>query len=161
MKKRTSIILVLVSLVVMSVSYYLLRFVVANRTFEMYALATLFTLMALLLFYIAYKELLRRLGKGMPVKEDYAVLYGLESKTVTGEVEFYFTTEKPRTIAFMLLNRELQQLELLEEREFDSGGHIIRYNTVKLPNGIYFYCIQSDNQKTMKRMVVQHDNLTA
>lgn len=161
MKKRTSIILVLVSLVVMSVSYYLLRFVVANRTIEMYLLATLFTLMALLLFYISYKELLRRLGKGTPPKEDYAVLYGLESKTVSGEVEFYFTTEHPRNFAFVLLDSQLQQMEVLSERDFETGGHIIRYNTNKLTNGIYFYCLQSANQKTMKRMVVQHDNLTA
>lgn len=161
MKKKRNIILVLVSLVVMSVSYYLLRFVVADRTFESYALATLFTLMAIMLFYISYKELLRRLGKGIPVKEDYAVLYGLERKTVSGEVEFYFTTEQPRHMVFLLLDRELKQLEVLSEREFETGGHIIRYNTNELANGIYFYCIQSDNQKTMKRMVVQHDNLTA
>lgn len=161
MKKRRNIILVLISLVVMSVSYYLFRFVVPDRTVESYALATLFTLMAIMLFYIAYKELLRRLGKGMPVKEDYAVLYGLEQKTVSGEIEFYFTTEHPRQMAFVLLDQQLKQLEVLSEGEFETGGHIIRYNTDQLANGIYFYCIQSDNQKTMKRMIVQHDNLTA
>jgi hypothetical protein len=159
MKRKTSIILVLISLVVMSAAYYLFRYVVRDRSFEATALASLFTILAIFVLYIAYRELLRHFGKGAPVKEDYATLYGLEKPRVTGEVEFYFSINAPRQISFVILSGDLQELQVLADREFAKGGHIIRFDTSALQNGIYFYCLRSDNQKTMKRMLVQHDNL--
>jgi hypothetical protein len=159
MKKRTSVILVLISLVVMSVSYYLIKNVLHNKTVAYNSLAILFTICAILVLYIAYKELLRRLGKGAVVKEDYAVLYGLEKPRITGEVEFYFTMNQSRHMTFSLLDAAMQEIHVLADKEYASGGHIVRYDTTNLPDGIYFYCLRSSNQKTMKRMVVQHDKL--
>src|SRR3989338_6875712 len=157
MKKKTSVILVLISLVVMSVAYYLFRFVVRDRSFEATALAVLFTLMGVLVLYIAYRELLKRLGKGAVVKEDYAVLFGLEKQKVTGEIEFYFTINQPKHILFTILD---QQMKIVKDQDYQSGGHILRFNTESLTNGIYFYCLESENQKTMKRMFIQHDKMT-
>lgn len=51
-----------------------------------------------LILVIAYKRLLRALGKDIPPKENYCVLYGLEENPVSGEVEFYFTSEKKKAI---------------------------------------------------------------
>ena len=110
---------------------------------------------------IAYRGMLRRMGKGSVVKEHYAVLYGLENPTVSGEVEFYFTLGQPKYMIFCLLDHSMNELQIIAEREFASGGHIIRFNAQSLPNGAYFYCLRSDNQKTMKRMVIQHDNMSA
>lgn len=160
MKKRTSIILVLTSLVVMSVIYYLFRYVVEDRTFVSKALAVLFTILGVLVLYLAYKELLRHFGKGIPPKEDYAVLYGLERSRVTGEVEFYFTIDQPKKVLFSLLNSRLEEIQVLADQEYKIGGHIVRYDTTSLAEGVYFYCLRSENQKTMKRMLVQHDKLT-
>lgn len=158
--KRTSIILVLTSLVVMSVIYYLFRYVVEDRSLMSKVLAILFTILGILVLYLAYKELLRHLGKGIPPKEDYAVLYGLERAKVTGEVEFYFTIDQPKKVLFSLLNSDLEEIRVLADQEYKVGGHIVRYDTSHLPEGIYFYCLRSENQKTMKRMFVQHDKLT-
>lgn len=160
MKKRTSVILVLISLVVMSVAYYLFRFVVRDRSFEANALAVLFTLMGVLVLFIAYRELLRRFGKGSVVKEDYAVLFGLEKPKITGEVEFYFTMNQPKHIVFMILDQQMNPLQTIADQDYQSGGHILRFNTESLTDGIYFYCLQSENQKTMKRMFIQHDKMT-
>jgi len=159
MKKKKSIILVLISLVVMSICYYLFKYVVQDRSIEANALAILFTLAAVLLFTLAYRGLLRRFGKGIPPKENYAVLYGLEKHQITGEVEFYFTMDQAKKIIFNILDERMDLQQTLVERDYDSGGHIVRFDTTILPNGIYFYCLQSENQKTMKRMVIQHDKL--
>lgn len=160
MKKKTSIILVLISLVVMSVSYYLIRFVVRDRSMEATALAILFTLMGVMVLYIAYRELLKRFGKGSPVKEDYAVLFGLEKPKITGEVEFYFTMNQPKHIVFTILDQQMQPVQVIADQDYQSGGHILRFNTESLDNGVYFYCLESENQKTMKRMFIQHDKMT-
>lgn len=160
MKKKKSIILVLISLVVMSTCYYLFKYVVQDRSIEANGLAILFTLAAVLFFTVAYKGLLRRFGKDIPPKENYAVLYGLEKQRITGEVEFYFTMEQAKKIIFNILDEEMNLQQTLVDRDYDSGGHIVRFDTTNLPNGIYFYCLQSENQKTMKRMVIQHDKMT-
>jgi len=109
---------------------------------------------------IGYRGILRRMGKGALVKEQYAVLYGLENSNVTGEIEFYFTLEQPKHMIFCLLDSSMNELQVIAEKEYESGGHIIRFNTEDLPNGVYFYCLRSDNQKTMKRMTIQHDKMT-
>ena len=161
MKKRTSIILVCVSLVVMSAAYYLIKYVTKSKTFEHNALAVLFTLLGVLVLYIAYKELIRRFSRKQIPKEEYAYLYGLERQQITGEVEFYFTLSQPKNVNFSILNSRMEELQVLADKEFGTGGHILRYDTNALKNGVYFYCLRSDNQKTLKRMIVQHDNLTA
>lgn len=116
----------------------------------------LFVSLALLVLYISYRKLLRYLGKGNPVKEDYCVLYSLEKPVAKGEIELYFTTEHPKSVRMELLNDDFSLKKLIKEDEFKSGGHIIRYNTEELDNGIYYYCLRTDNQKTMKKMLVEN-----
>ncbi len=135
--------------------------ILAGITLSKTLIGTLVVSLAVLVLVIAYRKLLRYLGKGAPVKEHYAVLYGLERPHVTGEVEFYFTLEKPRGIIFSILDNAMNEIRVIADQDYASGGHILRFDTKALENGIYFYCLRSDNQKTMKRMVVQHDNMTA
>ncbi len=70
-------------------------------------LGVLIVSLGLLVLIIAYKKLLAYLGKGSIIKEDYCVLYPLESNPISGEAEFYFTTEKNRNIIFELLKNIL------------------------------------------------------
>ena len=110
--------------------------------------------LAVLLLTIAYKQLLKHLGKGTPVKEDYCVLYGLETHPATGEIEFYFTTNSKRDITLELLTANLSFRSIVSEKNVTEGGHIIRFDTKTLPNGTYFYQLRTENQKTMKRFSV-------
>ncbi len=113
--------------------------------------------LALILIYIAYKKLLAYLGKGTPSPNDYCVLYSLEIEPAKGELEFYFTSAVPRSVKIEILNDDLSLNTVIIEKEFSDGGHIIRFDSNTLPNGNYFYCLRTDNQKTMKKMLVQND----
>ena len=113
--------------------------------------------LALILIYIAYKKLLTYLGKGTPSPNDYCVLYSLEIEPAKGELEFYFTSAVPRSVKIEILNDDLSLNTVIIEKEFSDGGHIIRFDSNTLPNGNYFYCLRTDNQKTMKKMLVQND----
>jgi len=135
--------------------------ILAGLTVTSTLLWILIVSLGVLVLVILYRGILRRMGKGSLVKEHYAVLYGLENTHVTGEIEFYFTIEQPKYMIFCLLDSAMNELQIIAEKQYDSGGHIIRFNTESLSNGVYFYCLRSDNQKTMKRMMVQHDNMTA
>lgn len=119
--------------------------------------AVLMVTLALLVLYIAYKKLLAYLGKGVPVQRDYCVLYGLEVQPSKGEVEMYFTTESPREVSIELLNSDMSLNRVIKNGSFDEGGHIIRFNSADVPNGEYYYCLRTDNQKTMKKMMIHND----
>jgi hypothetical protein len=117
----------------------------------------LLTSITLLILIIAYKKLLARLGKGNPIKEDYCVLYNLEETPSNNEVAFYFTCNSERSILLELLSNELTTIQIIAEKIVQEGGHIIRFDTKSIPNGTYFYCLKTDNQKTMKKMIVANN----
>lgn len=110
----------------------------------------------LLIIVIAYKKLLAYLGKGNPNKADYCVLYKIEGDVATGEIEIYFTTETPKAIFVEILNEDMTLNQEIARREVTKGGHIVRFDSTKLANGYYYYCLQTENQKTMKKMYVKN-----
>jgi hypothetical protein len=117
----------------------------------------LLTSITLLILVIAYKKLLARLGKGNPIQEDYCVLYGLEESPSMKEVSFYFTSNSERHIELSLLTNELTTLQIIAEKTVKEGGHITRFDTTTIPNGTYYYCLKTENQKTMKKMIVANN----
>lgn len=120
------------------------------------AVGVLLVSLSVLVLIIAYRKLLAYLGKGNPVKEDYCVLYSLETPVASKEIEIYFTTEQPKTVAIELLTEDLSFHSLIKEGDFGIGGHIVRLDTTQLANGVYFFCLKTDNQKTMKKMLVEN-----
>lgn len=160
MKKRTLITLIVLSLVMTSLILFRVNFIKGVRTWESKVLGTLIVLIAIRMLYLMYKAVIRRFSKGTLKKEEYALLFDLENKEQSGELEFYFTIEQPRNVVFSILNAKMETVEVLHDKEFVSGGHIIRFDTNALDSGVYFYCLQTDNQKTMKKMHVQHDKMT-
>lgn len=112
--------------------------------------------LGILVIAIAYRQLLRYLGKGTPPKEDYCVLYSLEKNPAEGELEFYFTSEEPKTVTLNILDADMNFLTEIETIECHKGGNIVRYDSTKIENGNYYYCLQTSNQKTMKKMRVQN-----
>ena len=130
--------------------------VLMGFTFGKVALGVLYTSLAVLILVIAYKKLLKYLGKGSIPIEDYCVLYGLETHPTKGEIEFYFTTNRKREIILELLNDDLSTYLNIQEKEVNEGGNIIRFDTKTIPNGTYFYQLRTENQKTMKRFSIEN-----
>jgi hypothetical protein len=109
-----------------------------------------------LVLVIGYKKLLSYLGKDDLKKEDYCELYNLEESPVTKEAPFYFTSEKVRNVSIWIQDSKMNDLIEVSNQECKIGGNIIRFDTSKLENGTYFYCLKTDNQKISKKMEVFH-----
>ncbi len=122
--------------------------------FTQIALGILFVSLALLVIVIAYKKLLQYLGKGSVNKQDFCVLHPLDENPAKGTVQFYFTCEEPKNFALWILNANMEDQTLIKEGEASSGGTIVRFDTSTLSNGHYFFCLKTENQKTMKKMQV-------
>jgi len=87
---------------------------------------------------------------------DYCVLYSFERSEQTGEIEFYFTNETAKHVVFEILGEDHKVILTLEDKEFKPGGHLILFDSKQLTNGVYYYQLRSDNQKTLKRMNVMN-----
>jgi|SRR5690606_8044966 len=110
--------------------------------------------LSLLIFAIAYKKLLAYLGKGSLPKEKYCVLYSLEVEPASGEVKFYFTSEVKREVKFQIFDQKYNFIKEIYNQECKADGNIIPFDTTTLENGIYYYAIVTENQKTMKKMTI-------
>ena len=110
--------------------------------------------LGVLLIVILYRRLLRSFSKDAITKEDYCELYSLEIEPASGELPFYFTSNSKRLVSLSLLDGNMSFLQVIEEKECKVGGNIIRFDSTKVPNGEYFYCLKTENQKVAKKMHV-------
>lgn len=129
--------------------------ILAFTTMELIVGILIFTL-AILVLVISYKKLLAYLGKGSIPKEKYCVLYSLETEPASGDIQFYFTSEEKKEVKLQLLDDQYNFLKEIYNKECKADGNIIPFNTTELSNGIYFYCLVTENQKTMKKMTIRN-----
>ncbi|MGV3632491.1 MAG: hypothetical protein ACO1O6_14885 [Bacteroidota bacterium] len=120
------------------------------------AVGVLCVSLAILILVIAYRKLLAYLGRGEMPSEKYCVLYSLEVSPAKGELELYFTSEEPKEVTFELLNGDLSLNREIISGEYKPGGHIVRFDSTTVGNGTYFYQLRTDNQKTMKKVVISN-----
>lgn len=117
----------------------------------------MFVSIVLIIGLLVYRNLLRKIKKEGVDLVDYCVLYSFEKDIQTGELEFYFTNEKKKTVVFQILSESLEVLHTLTNKEFNPGGHILRFDSKLLNNGLYYYQLKTENQETKKRMIVSND----
>ena len=110
----------------------------------------LFYSFIILFIIVLYRLLIKRLSQGRYVQEHFCVLYPLDINPSSGEIPFYFTTELVKTIRLTIEN-DTETIKELANQEFGIGGHIIRFDSTTLPNGLYFYCLKTDIQETKKK----------
>ncbi len=110
--------------------------------------------LGLLLIIISYKKFLVYIGKREMAPDDYCVINELETQPSKGEVEFYFTSKKNRNVIINLLNDDLSFHSKIYEKDVLEGGNIARFDTTSVPNQSYFYQLETENQKTMKRFTI-------
>lgn len=161
MKKKTLVYFLILSLVLSTLILVRINFITKTRSWESYALAIIIVLIAVLMLNLAYKGLIQRFRKGHIDHSKFAVLFDLEQSRVSGEVEFYFTLDSNKSVRFLILNQQMETVQEVKNQAYESGGHIVRFDSKSLPTGVYFYCLETENQKTMKKFFIQHDNLTA
>jgi hypothetical protein len=128
-----------------------------SYSYEKVAIGVLLVSLTILLLMIAYKKFLTFLSKDDVIKGDYCVLYSLDAPTAQGEIEIYFTNEKPVFAAIELLSDKLTVLSIVKEDNFGVGGHIVRLDTTRFEDGEYFFQLRSENQKTMKKMMIKNN----
>ena len=119
-------------------------------------LGILWVSLAILILVIAYKLLLRFMNRDALDQTDFCELYSLEIEPASGILPFYFTSEKEKQFRMLLLDSDMNEIMEIENRVCQIGGNIIRFDSTKIDNGDYFYCLKTDNQKVVKKMHVKN-----
>ena len=130
--------------------------VLLGLSFVKIALGVLYTSITVIVAYILYKRLLRSMNKGVPNKALYCELNALEQDPANGTLEFYFTSLDPKKVSFENLDENYKSIEVLADKDFEAGQHIVRFDSTKVDNGTYYYQLQTDNQKTIKMMHISN-----
>ncbi len=110
--------------------------------------------LVVIIIALAYRRLLSHFGKDTLPKEDYCILFSLEEDVAVGVVDFYFTAEKIKEVTIHILDENYNLVKEIWREKATIGGNIVKFDTQSLLNGNYFYALISDNQKTMKKMVI-------
>ena len=118
-------------------------------------ISILYITLLILLIIIAYRFLIRRLSNDRVRLEEFCTLYSTETYEVNGEVEFYFQCPEAIDVHFCIWSNDKIVVELAN-KEFDSGGHILRYDTRQLENGGYTFGLVTKKQKTIKKFGVKN-----
>lgn len=114
------------------------------------ALTGLWITLGVILLFIAYKLLLRRFKRDIPDYSSFIVLNPLEMNPASGELEFYFTTEQPQIVTFIVKSEKEDFSKVLLDKKVDAGAHIIRFDSTQVANGRYAYEVKTNQQQTMK-----------
>jgi hypothetical protein len=113
----------------------------------------LFITLFIIVGIILYRLLLKKLSKGKIDMDSFCTLYSLEKNPVSGEVEFYFVSPDMIKVEFSIW-RENEKVVELKNDYFKKGGHIIRFDSLTVPNGEYFFGIVTSKQRTIKRFEI-------
>jgi hypothetical protein len=116
-----------------------------------FLIATLIILVAI----IAYRFLLRYLSKGNVDQAQFCELYSLDHDPASGEVSFYFVCPNMTHVAFNIWKADQVVLQLTN-KEYEQGGHLLKFQTSELPNGTYYFGIETSKQKSQKRFTIQN-----
>ncbi|MEY4486902.1 MAG: hypothetical protein RL440_1438 [Bacteroidota bacterium] len=102
----------------------------------------LFVSFLILLGIIGYRALLKKFQRGQVVHKEFCELYNLDQEPAQGdEVKF----------AIWQFNQIVCDVA---QGTYDKGGHILRFDSTKLANGVYYYGIVTSDQETKKRMTI-------
>lgn len=112
--------------------------------------------LTIIVFFIIYRRVLKRLQQEDLQKEMYLVLHPIEKEPAYGLISIFVETHKPMDVEVIVYSTTGDFSRTLENKTFKKGGNIIQLDTTELANGFYFYQAKTGNQKTKKLMEVRN-----
>jgi hypothetical protein len=112
--------------------------------------------LVILVIIIVYRLVLRRMKRSMIDNTQFLVMHSVEKSPAYGAIQFYFQAEQAGHAVFRLYDKAETMEIILLDGAYKKGNTIIDFDTTQLPNGLYFYELRTENQKTSKLMEVKN-----
>lgn len=114
-----------------------------------------FTL-AVIVFVILYRLLLKRLRKKRPSTEHFIVLHPVEPDPVKGEIQLFFESKVQLPISFTIYPIDESSRTRIAEAEYKKGGHVVMLDSTRFKNGLYFLEVTTPHQKISRRFEIKN-----
>jgi hypothetical protein len=111
--------------------------------------------LGLFLTYQGYKYFVSTVRKN-EVYVPKIKLHYIENIISKGEIMFHFEVIEEQPVLFELCDVNMNPLEVLKNETLTTGTYTIKFDTTKIPNGEYFYCLKGEQQQLMKKFEVQN-----
>jgi len=110
----------------------------------------------ILLFFIGYRFLMKRMKRSQLQKDLYFTLHPIEKEPATGTVQLFLETPNSMEIELSIYSTDQTVDQLIEHKTYKKGGNIIQLDTTVFKNGIYFYQAKSAHQKARKKIEIKN-----
>lgn len=111
---------------------------------------------AVMVFFIIYRKILKKLQHDRIQKELYIVLHPIEKEPASGVVPIYIESFNEIQVEVSIHSFSGAYSEVIADKKLKKGGNIIQLDTTKLPNGVYFYQAITENQRTKKAIEIRN-----
>jgi hypothetical protein len=126
----------------------------SGNFYQVLLFSLMFTAGAVLI-YFGYRYFMARWGS-KPSAFRYVTLHNLERGAAKGEIIFYFHVPEELHLKVEVLDLEDKVLITLEDKLFSEGDFRVKYDTLTLSDGDYFYRISTPHQNTAKKFTVKN-----
>jgi len=116
----------------------------------------LYVSITLFIIYFIYRKILTFFSKNAINQDDYCKLDSLELDPAKGQLSFYFISNVKRSYRFVILDCNMCEILEVISGTCILGGNIIKFDSSNLPNGNYFYSLQTENQKITKKITIEN-----
>lgn len=99
---------------------------------------------------VGVEQLSNKIPEGFRLEQNYP-------NPVSTSTMFEFTLPKSSHVTFDVYNMLGVKVQTLIDEEMNSGTYQIRWNSIHLPNGLYFYRLQTGDLSKMRKLVVQQE----
>jgi hypothetical protein len=112
--------------------------------------------LVVLVLIILYRLLLKRMKASLIDNTQFLVLHSVEKSPAYGAIQFYFQAEQAGNAVFRLYDKAESMEIILLDGPYKKGNTIIDFDSTQIPNGVYYYELLTENQKTSKLMEVKN-----
>jgi len=117
-----------------------------------YATYALWVTLIIILILIINRKAKQRLAAKKALLNPNVLLYPYEFPNAFGEISFFFEADTAIDYTFFLIDANTNEQIVIASGTCRVGGQKVPFDTKKLPNGTYYYGIETKFQRIEKKL---------
>lgn len=123
-----------------------------KEEFMHYASYALWFTLIVIVILIINRKAKQRVAAKIALLNPNVLLYPYEFPNAFGEISFFFEADAAIDYTFFLIDAQTNEQILIKSGTSRIGGQKVQFNTKTLPNGTYFYGIETQYQRIEKKL---------
>ncbi|MGM0478920.1 MAG: hypothetical protein ACQERC_06825 [Bacteroidota bacterium] len=112
--------------------------------------------LAIIIFIVLYRLLLRKLKKGRIEKGRYITFHPIDPDPAHGKIQLYFEAEEAIELQVTIYSIDRATTNEITDQVLKKGGNIVSLDTMQFDDGMYFIEAKTPYQKLSKRIEIKN-----